>query len=239
MADPNTTAMPEESDEVKKMESGDFSGEDLDAFERPKNMFNVTEMTYEDYVERHYDFMSKMATEKMVQQQMAQMQMMMKQQAGMAHGGYGGFGQGGPGMGVGGVNPYGGGPPPGRPPPGYCNTFQRGECRFGENCRYKHEIPAPGAGPLPGHGWAGAPGALGAPVGPGGGGAQRDPSKPAGYCNAFQKGECKFGDQCRYRHEINPRPYNPDFRNQQPRTNIQPVPGGSTGAFAAAGYGGF
>ena len=68
----------------------------------------------------------------------------------------------------------------------------------------------------------------------------RDPNKPPGYCNAFQKGECKFGDQCRYRHEINPRPYNPDYRAQQrAASHVQPMPGGSTGAFAAAGYGGF
>ena len=25
-----------------------------------------------------------------------------------------------------------------------------------------------------------------------------------GYCNKFQIGKCTFGDQCRYRHEIDP-----------------------------------
>ena len=25
-----------------------------------------------------------------------------------------------------------------------------------------------------------------------------------GYCNKFQKGKCTFGDECRYRHEIDP-----------------------------------
>ena len=112
------------------------------------------------------------------------------------------------------------------------NAFQRGMCKFGDNCRYKHEIWDPSTAP------AAAPSQQMGQFPP------RDPNKPAGYCNAFQKGECKFGDQCRYRHEINPRPYNPDFARQRQNnfgmvnTNLSNS-GGATGAFAAAGYGGF
>jgi hypothetical protein len=247
---PAETAVENEDDAERttKMETGDFSDEDLSSFERPRNMFDITEMTYDDYVEKHYEIMGKNMKEKLVHQQMMQMQMMMKQQmggmGGMGAGGYGGFGTGASGMGFGqgggvgmgfgqgGGNRFGSSVPPGaRPPPGYCNTFfAGGQCRFGENCRYKHEMPPPGAVPLPGQGGAPA-GTAGAPAAGFAAGAlpARDPNKPAGYCNAFQKGECKFGDQCRYRH-----------RTQQ-RTNphVQPAPGGSTGAFAAAGYGGF
>ena len=154
----------EDMEKVAKMEAGDFSGEDLRSFERPRNMFDVTDMTYEEYVEKHYEIMGRNMKEKMVQQQMMQMQMMMKQQmgsmGGMGAGGYGGFGAGvggSVGFGQGGGNRFGGSVPPGaRPPPGYCNTFfVGGQCRFGENCRYKHEMPPPGATSAPGQ--AGAP----------------------------------------------------------------------------------
>ena len=29
-------------------------------------------------------------------------------------------------------------------------------------------------------------------------------STKKGYCNKFQRGNCTFGDKCRYRHEIDP-----------------------------------
>ena len=224
-------------DELQRMREGTFTDEELENFQRPKNMFDVTKMTYEEYVEKHYEIMGKKHNEQMLKQQMAMMQRMMSQPGGFGApggmlGGYGGQAGGGAGYGgfgqnVGGV---GGGPMPPRPPPGYCNAFQRGMCKFGDNCRYKHEIPEPGAGP------AQMPMAGQFPP--------RDPNKPAGYCNAFQKGECKFGDNCRYRHEINPRPYNPDFAKQRNNNMGMVNPnigtsGGSTGAFAAAGYGGF
>lgn len=239
-------------DDLQRMRDGNFTDEELESFQRPRNMFDITKMTYEEYCEKHFDIMGKKHNEQMLKQQMAMMQQMMSQPGGFAAasgampGGYGGqpgggagygggfgqnmggggFGQGGGGFGMGG----GGGPMAPRPPPGYCNAFQRGMCKFGDNCRYKHEIPEPGAGPAQTQSTGQFP--------------PRDPNKPAGYCNAFQKGECKFGDNCRYRHEINPRPYNPEFSKQ--RSNnfgmVNPnmgTSGGSTGAFAAAGYGGF
>ena len=105
----------EDMEKVAKMEAGDFSGEDLRSFERPRNMFDVTDMTYEEYVEKHYEIMGRNMKEKMVQQQMMQMQMMMKQQmgsmGGMGAGGYGGFGVGvggSMGFGQGGGNRFGG-----------------------------------------------------------------------------------------------------------------------------------
>jgi hypothetical protein len=243
-------------DDVERMLSGNFTDEELGSFTRPKNMFDVTDMTYEEYVEKHYEIMGKKHSEQMLAQQMAMMQQMMRQQAaggfgaGMG-GGMGGGGYGPPngGAGVGYGRPQGG--MPNRPPPGYCNAFQVGSCKFGDNCRYKHEIPEPGAGAAApiggGFGQAGgAGGGFGQPGGMGGMGGgmpARDPNRPVGYCNAFQKGECKFGDSCRYRHEINPRPFNPDFQKNRPmgmtNMNAAPTNGGSTGAFAAAGYGGF
>lgn len=235
------TADGGDNEDLDRMRDGKFTEEELEKFERPRNMFDVTDMTYEEYVEKHYDIMGKKHNEQLLKTQMAMMQQMMSQPGGFgAPGGMmagGGAGYGGQGAGMGAYGGFGqgggntGGPMPPRPPPGYCNAFQRGMCKFGDNCRYKHEIWDPSTAPA-------------APSQQMGQFPPRDPNRPAGYCNAFQKGECKFGDQCRYRHEINPRPYNPDFARQRQNnfgmvnTNLSNS-GGATGAFAAAGYGGF
>ena len=53
-----------------------------------------------------------------------------------------------------------------------CFAFQKGNCTFGDSCRYSHDTEAGGGG--------------------GGGGR---------LCHAFQQGECKYGDSCRFVHE--------------------------------------
>ena len=64
---PAETAVENEDDAERttKMEAGDFSDEDLSSFERPRNMFDITEMTYDDYVEKHYEIMGKNMKEKL------------------------------------------------------------------------------------------------------------------------------------------------------------------------------
>ena len=61
-----------------------------------------------------------------------------------------------------------------------CFAFQRGECNYGDSCRYQHvnasSMTDANGNPIVIH--------------------------PRGYCHAFARGECKFGDACKYRHEI-------------------------------------
>jgi cellular nucleic acid-binding protein len=98
-------------------------------------------------------------------------------QGGSFGGGYGGYG-GGSGFGGGGGS-------------GVCFKFQQGNCSFGDRCRFKHEGGGGGGGYGDGGGYSGSGGG-----GYGGGGG--DGGKP---CFNFQKGDCSYGDNCRFKHE--------------------------------------
>lgn len=63
-----------------------------------------------------------------------------------------------------------------------CYSFQRGECGYGERCKFSHNPEHAGK-------------------------RKDDVSKrigflPIGVCYAFQKGECKKGDKCRFSHAL-------------------------------------
>ena len=228
----------DDAEKLQRMRRGKFTEEELQNFERPKNMFDVTKMTYEEYVDKHYEIMGRKHNEQLLQQQMAMMQQMMSQQGAFAPGGmmagaggagYGGQGVGGMGYGGFGMGGNIGGPMPPRPPPGYCNAFQEGlaslgtiadtSMRYGIRARLQRYLSKS---------WTST---------------CCDPNKPPGYCNAFQKGSASLVINVD-RHEINPRPYNPDFAKQRQNNfgMVNPnigASGGATGAFAAAGYGGF
>jgi hypothetical protein len=102
----------------------------------------------------------------MMRQAMMSMQTEMQEQGGGGQMGGGDFGGGGGGGMTNGGGMSGGG---GKA----CFAFQKGECRFGDDCRYSHE----GEGSC----IAGAGG--------------------MSTCFAWQKGECTFGDKCRYAHD--------------------------------------
>eukprot|EP00440_Ansanella_granifera_P021206 gb/GFBE01023022.1/.p1 GENE.gb/GFBE01023022.1/~~gb/GFBE01023022.1/.p1 ORF type:complete len:1387 (+),score=330.79 gb/GFBE01023022.1/:1-4161(+) len=57
-----------------------------------------------------------------------------------------------------------------------CFSFQKGNCRDGENCRYSHDVPQTSDG----GNWGGG--------------------KKA--CFKFQQGHCPFGDSCQYSHDV-------------------------------------
>mmetsp|Transcript_9353 Transcript_9353/g.17445 ORF Transcript_9353/g.17445 Transcript_9353/m.17445 type:complete len:301 (-) Transcript_9353:429-1331(-) len=64
-----------------------------------------------------------------------------------------------------------------------CFAFQRGECTYGDSCRYLHvdasSMTDANGNPIVVH-----------------------PHLPRGYCHAFARGECKYGETCKFRHEI-------------------------------------
>lgn len=64
-----------------------------------------------------------------------------------------------------------------------CFAFQRGECTYGDSCRYLHvdasSMTDANGNPIVVH-----------------------PQLPRGYCHAFARGECKYGETCKFRHEI-------------------------------------
>jgi len=95
-------------------------------------------------------------------------------------GSYGGFSMGGGGGGGSGV----------------CFNFQKGNCSYGENCRFRHE----------GGGGAGGNGAYGGGYGGGGSygggrGGYGGGGGGGGVCFNFQKGSCSYGANCRFKHE--------------------------------------
>lgn len=59
-----------------------------------------------------------------------------------------------------------------------CFAFQRGECSYGDSCRYLH-MDASSMTDVNAH-------------------------LVRGYCHAFARGECKYGDTCKFRHESPP-----------------------------------
>jgi len=103
---------------------------------------------------------------------------------GFGGGSYGGFSVGGGGAGV-------------------CFNFQKGNCTYGENCRFRHEGGGAlasgsygsggGYSGMSGGGYSGSAGYGGGRGGYGGGGG--------GVCYNFQKGSCSYGSNCRFRHE--------------------------------------
>jgi len=105
-------------------------------------------------------------------------------------GGYGGYGGGGSGYGGG-----GGGS-------GVCFNFQKGNCTYGENCRFKHE--GGGSGGNSGYGGSGgfSSGGFGGGGGSGSyGGGRGYGGGGGGVCFNFQKGSCTYGANCRFKHE--------------------------------------
>jgi hypothetical protein len=102
---------------------------------------------------------------------------------------------------------FGGGNPQPRKP---CHAFQRGNCMYGADCRYSHD-EAGGAGGYPGGFNGGYPmGAYGGGMdqnyggGFGGGPHRRQQPRSRNPCFAFQRGNCTYGDSCRYSHDIEP-----------------------------------
>lgn len=110
-------------------------------------------------------------------------------------------------------------PPPGamwrmpQSPRLVCHAFQRGHCKFGATCKFSHDI-----GMVPFNydmqGFMGYPGfnmfpqppvvsPMGGPSGAGGQRYYQQQKTSNNPCFAFQKGECKFGDTCRYSHKEN------------------------------------
>ena len=61
-----------------------------------------------------------------------------------------------------------------------CHNFAAGNCKYGDKCNFKHEMPGPGQGSS-GSGFSG--------------GGQK------GVCFQFLKGQCTWGDRCNFRHE--------------------------------------
>lgn len=80
-----------------------------------------------------------------------------------------------------------------------CFAFQRGECTYGDSCRYLHvdasSMTDANGNPIVVH-----------------------PQLPRGYCHAFARGECKYGDTCKFRHEI-PAGYQQQYPPQQQQNN--------------------
>jgi hypothetical protein len=80
-----------------------------------------------------------------------------------------------------------------------CRNFQRGRCKFGDDCRRKHEGPV-----------------VTEDEGDKGGDRARKPRKPRRraenngnpdeVCKNFLAGRCRFGDECRRKHEGTPTP---------------------------------
>jgi len=105
----------------------------------------------------------------------------------------GGFGGGGYGGGYGG----GGGS-------GVCFNFQKGNCTYGESCRFRHEGAASqGSGGFGGGGGYGGGGGSfgGGRGGYGGGGGSYGGGGGGGVCYNYQKGSCTYGASCRFKHE--------------------------------------
>ncbi|CAK8988991.1 unnamed protein product [Durusdinium trenchii] len=67
----------------------------------------------------------------------------------------------------------GDGAPPGSNGRTLCRDFAKGNCKYGDRCRYSHEN----------------------------GGSPASPSEGTRPCRQFLKGECKYGERCRYSHD--------------------------------------
>lgn len=90
-----------------------------------------------------------------------------------------------------------GGPQPRKP----CHAFQRGNCMYGADCRYSHDdgsgFPVGFNGGFP-MGYGG----MDQNFGGGYGGPPRRVGRPRNPCFAFQRGNCTYGDSCRYSHDV-------------------------------------
>jgi hypothetical protein len=74
-----------------------------------------------------------------------------------------------------------------------CYAFQRGECDRGSGCRFSHDTRGGDGGRTDRDNWRER-----------GGDNEGRPSrgKSSQVCYKFQKGECTFGDSCRFSHEV-------------------------------------
>lgn len=92
---------------------------------------------------------------------------------------------------------YGYGGTPRKP----CHAFQRGECMYGSDCRYSHGEPSYGAMYNGGYGGY----TMGYPMEQSGYGyppaRMASQHKRRNPCFAFQRGQCTYGDRCRYSHD--------------------------------------
>lgn len=86
-----------------------------------------------------------------------------------------------------------------------CFAFQRGECTYGDTCRYLHVDASTMTD------------ASGMPI-------VVHPHLPRGYCHAFARGQCKYGDTCKFRHEVPPGGGGAAFNQQQGGGNQNPNP---------------
>ena len=62
-----------------------------------------------------------------------------------------------------------------------CIEWQLGECKYGDNCKYKHDPSTKGKGHENGL-------------------TTRLAAMAAMPCHAFAVGKCRWGDKCRYKH---------------------------------------
>jgi len=77
-----------------------------------------------------------------------------------------------------------------------CRRFKDGgKCRFGEECTYSHGAPDPKATPKPGQEKKASGGD--------GGGRRRGPREPQECYDFQEKGNCEYGDECRFKHGAN------------------------------------
>lgn len=103
-----------------------------------------------------------------------------------------------------------------------CRNFQRGRCKFGDECRRKHEARADDGEEKAGDG-EGRRTRQRKPRKPRAEGADGENAGPVDeVCRNFLAGRCKFGDECRRKHEGTPDPEGAE-RAPRKRRDDRPV----------------